>query len=344
MRLSDNVEQPAPDSLNRWLMERIDGYEGPAVLKKFGFGQSNPTYLLSARSGNYVLRRKPYGDLLPKAHAIEREFRVLSALGGQTTPAPRARALCDDRSVIGSDFYVMDFVAGRIFYDQRLPDLTPGERAAVFDGMNEAVALLHSVMPEEVGLDDFGKSENFIERQVALWTRQYRASEDRAIPTMEELIRWLPENLPEQQPGRIFHGDLRLDNMIFHPTEPRVVALIDWELSTLGDPLADFAYHAMAWRIDADLFRGFGDLDRKALGIPSEADYVAAYCRRTGRDAIPHWDFYLAFSFFRIAAILQGVWSRAQAGQASAADAADVGAKAEPLASIGWNIARNARS
>lgn len=332
--------EPLPAAAEAWLTSAISGYRGPGTLHKFGFGQSNPTYRLSAASGEYVLRRKPFGPLLPKAHAIEREYQVLSALHGSDVPVPRAHAMCTDPSVLGAAFYVMDFVAGRIFYDQRLPGLSPAARSAIFDGMGAAVASLHQVKPADIGLEDYGRSEHFLARQVALWTRQYRASEGEPKAAMERLIAWLPENLPPDQPPRIFHGDLRLDNMIFHPTEPRVIALLDWELSTLGDPLADFAYHTMVWRVGADLFRGLADLDRASLGIPEEADYVRRYCERTGRSGIPFWNFYIAFSLFRVAAILQGVWRRAQDGQASAADAAEVGAKAGPLAEIGWMVAQ----
>lgn len=332
-------DEPLPARVEGWLTKNVADYRGPGVLRKFGFGQSNPTYRLRAVSGDYVLRRKPFGPLLPKAHAIEREFRVLNALQDSGVPVPQVYGLCEDDSLLGAAFYVMDLVEGRIFYDQRLPGLGSDERAAIFDGMNKAVASLHNVAPAAVGLSDYGRCEKFVERQVALWTGQYRASEGDRCDAMEQLIEWLPDNLPPEQPARIFHGDLRLDNMIFHPTEPRVVALLDWELSTIGDPLADFAYHAMVWRVSADLFRGFGDLDRAALGIPEEPEYVRRYCSRTGRDDLPSWDFYLAFSLFRLAAILQGVWKRAQEGQASAEDAAIVGAKAHPLAEIGWKIA-----
>jgi aminoglycoside phosphotransferase (APT) family kinase protein len=324
------------------MSSHVAGFNGGGTLQKFGFGQSNPTYRLRSGSGRYVLRRKPFGPLLPKAHAIEREYRVLHALRDSNVPVPKALALCDDPAILGSPFYVMDFVEGRIFYDQRLPGLSPQERAGVFDAMNATVANLHRAEPQDLGLEDFGRPERFLERQVATWTRQYRASEGDPSEAMERLIEWLPANLPPEQPARIFHGDLRLDNMIFHPTEPRVVALLDWELSTIGDPLADFAYHAMVWRVGADLFRGFADLDRAAMGIPEEADYVRLYCERTGRTGIPQWNFYLAFSLFRLAAILQGVWRRSQVGQASGADAEIVGAKAHPLAEIGWRIAREA--
>lgn len=324
--------------MEAWLRANVPAYSGPGTLEKFGFGQSNPTYRLQGATGAFVVRRKPLGMLLPKAHAIEREYRVLRALDGSGAPAPRVIAFCEDPAIFGAPFYVMEFVEGRIFYDQRLPGIAPAERSAIFDAMGAAVASLHKIDPASIGLGDFGRGENFVKRQVELWTRQYRASEGNRIEAMESLIAWLPHNLPPEQGTRIFHGDLRLDNMVFHPTEPRVVALLDWELATLGDPLADFGYHAMVWRVEADLFRGFADLDRSSLGIPDEEDYVRAYCERTGRSEIPHWPFYLAFSLFRVAAILQGVWHRAQTGQASSADAAEVGAKAGPLAEIGCQI------
>jgi len=328
--------------LEAWLERHVEGYRGPGTLRKFGFGQSNPTYRLTASSGDYVLRRKPLGPLLPKAHAIEREYQVLRALGKSEVPVPCVKAFCDDPSLLGAAFYIMEFVQGRIFYDQRLPDSSPTERAQIFDAMNATVAALHNVDPFAIGLGNYGRSDCFLERQVALWTRQYRASEGARCAAMEQLIAWLPANLPPEQSPRIFHGDLRLDNMIFHPTEPRVVALLDWELSTIGDPLADFAYHTLVWRVGADLFRGLADLDRHALGIPEEQDYVRRYCERTGRNGISNWNFYLAYALFRVAAILQGVWRRSQDGQASSTDAAETGAKAHPLAEIGWSIARGA--
>jgi aminoglycoside phosphotransferase (APT) family kinase protein len=333
-----DIGEAVSPNLDAWLTDAVVGYGGPARLKKFGFGQSNPTYLLEAASGDYVLRRKPFGPLLPKAHMIEREFRVLRALADSDVPVPHAYGMCEDASVLGAAFYVMEFVPGRIFYDQRLPGLGAGERAAIFDAMNAAVASLHRVDPAHIGLEDFGHSENFVARQVQLWTRQYRASEVASIPAMEHLIEWLPRNLPPDQPARIFHGDLRLDNLIFHSTEPRVVGFLDWELSTLGDPIADFAYHAMVWRVAPELFRGFKGLDLSALGIPDEVTYVRQYCERTGRDALPDWDFYLAFGLFRVSAILQGVWKRALGGQASSADGLEVGTKAGALAAIGWDI------
>ena len=334
--------EPLPRAADEWLAANLEGYRGPGTLTKFGFGQSNPTFRLTSPSGDYVLRRKPFGVLLPKAHAIEREFKALKGLAKSDVPVPRVHVLCEDATVLGAAFFVREFVTGRSFYDQRLPEQAPTERAAIFDAMNDAVAKLHRVDPTAVGLSDYGRPEGFVARQVDIWTKQYRASEGVPIPAMENLIAWLPQNLPPQLPPAIFHGDLRIDNMIFHATEPRVVAVLDWELSTLGDPIADFAYNCMFWRIGADLFRGFGGLDLPALGIPTEADYVKRYCARTGLSQLPHFDFYLAFSLFRMAAILQGIWRRVQDGNASAADAADIGAKAAPLAAIGWDIARGA--
>jgi aminoglycoside phosphotransferase (APT) family kinase protein len=336
---SANAPEVLPAKAQAWLEAAVPGFRGPATLRKFGFGQSNPTYLLEARSGRFVLRRKPFGPLLPKAHAIEREYRVMHALAQGEVPVPRMLALCEDADVLGAHFYVMEYVDGRIFYDQTLPGLAPQERAAIFDGMNRAVVALHAVDPLAVGLEGYGRTEGFLARQVTTWTRQYRASEGEPIPEMEELIQWLPTALPPEQPARIFHGDLRLDNMIFHPTQPHVIALLDWELSTLGDPLADLAYHMMVWRIAPNVFRGLAGLARPDYGIPGEAEYLARYCERAGLAGIVHWDFYLAFSLFRVAAILQGVWRRAQDGQASAGDALEVGAKARPLARIGWRIA-----
>jgi aminoglycoside phosphotransferase (APT) family kinase protein len=332
------IDEPLNAATEQWLSAHVSGYSGPGVLRKFGFGQSNPTYLLTSPSGKLVLRRKPFGELLPKAHAIEREYRVLSALRGSEVPVAEAFALCEDPEVLGAAFYVMGFAEGRIFYDQLLPGMSADERSAIFDGMNDAVARLHQIIPETVGLETYGRADGFLARQVKLWTTQYRASETEHRPAMEALIDWLPANLPPEQAGRIFHGDLRLDNMIFHPTEPRVIALLDWELSTIGDPWADFAYHMMVWRVAPDVFRGLGGIDFNALGIPDEDSYLRRYCTRTGQDIPESWRFYLAFSFFRVAAILQGVLKRGLSGQASAQDALEVGAKAGPLAEAGLAV------
>jgi aminoglycoside phosphotransferase (APT) family kinase protein len=327
--------------LEAWLRDHVDGFRGPLEIEQFKGGQSNPTYRVISPSGRYVLRRKPPGHLLPSAHAVDREFRVLAALAGTGVPVAQVHALCDDPGVIGSMFYVMDYVEGRVFWDQRLPELSRAERAAVFDSMNDGIARLHRVDPAAVGLGDYGRSGNYVERQISRWSKQYMASETEVIPAMNSMIDWLPSHLPPEGGTRIVHGDYRMDNIIFHPTEPKVLAILDWELSTLGDPLVDFAYHVMAWRILPDLFRGLAGIDFHGLGIPEEADYVAAYCRRTGKPVIEHLDFYIAFSMFRIAAILQGIAKRAIDGTAASAQAGEVGRKARPLAEMAWALARS---
>jgi aminoglycoside phosphotransferase (APT) family kinase protein len=327
-------------SLEAWLAHTIEGFRGPVTVDRFGGGQSNPTYRLMSGNASYVLRRRPRGELLAGAHAVDREFRVIRALEGAALPVPRTYGYCADESVIGSAFFVMEFVEGRIFWDPRLPNLHPAERSAIFDSMNECMARLHLIEPTSVGLADYGRVGGYLGRQVSRWTRQYRASETEHIPAIERLIQWLPQNVPSDDETRIVHGDFRLDNVLIHPSEPRVVAILDWELSTLGHPLADFAYHAMVWRIGADLFRGLGGHDLAGTGIPTEEDYAAAYCRRTGRTVIEHWDFYLVLSLFRIAAILQGIAKRAVDGTASAGDAMEVGKKARPIAEQAWAYAR----
>jgi aminoglycoside phosphotransferase (APT) family kinase protein len=329
--------------LGDWLtMQGMPG-DGQPRLQKFPGGQSNPTYRLEWGGKLFVLRRKPFGTLLPKAHMIEREHRVLAALQNTAVPVPKVRGLCEDPAVLGVSFYVMDHVDGRIFWDPRLPELDPSQRAALFGAVNATVAHLHAVRPGEVGLESFGRPAGFMARQIKLWKGQYEAAITRDIPAMQHLAGWLSQHPPpEDAAGTIFHGDLRIDNMIFHPTEPRVVALLDWELATLGDPVADFAYHLMTWRIPPGLFRGLAGVDHAALGIPTEAQYVAEYCRQTGRSELPHLRFYLAFSFFRLASILQGIARRAQDGNASAPDALALGAKAEPLAQLGWTLAQSA--
>lgn len=325
--------------LARWLAEQGMGGAGYPRLEKFPGGQSNPTYRVEWGGEILVLRRKPFGHLLPKAHMIEREYRVLRALSATDVPVAKVRGMCEDPSVLGVAFYVMDFVQGRIFWDPRLPHLGRAERRAIFDAMNRTVAQLHAVEPAAVGLETFGRGDAFMARQIALWTAQYRASATREIPAMDALIDWLPRNVPAGAPAHgIFHGDLRLDNLIFHPTEPRILALLDWELATLGDPIADFAYHVMIWRVPPDLFRGLKGADLGALGIPTEQEYVDAYCRRTRRDTLPNMPFYSAYSFFRLAAILQGIAKRAAEGNASAVDAVSLGARAAPLAQLGWEM------
>jgi aminoglycoside phosphotransferase (APT) family kinase protein len=334
------TDELALDRLDAWLQGHIEGFRGPLAAERFAGGQSNPTYRLAASSGQYVLRRKPPGPLLPSAHAVDREFRVMQALAATAVPVPQVLALCEDDRVIGSAFYIMEFLDGRIFWDQRLPEVAdPAERAAIFQSMNAVIAALHSVDYEVLGLGDFGRPGNYMGRQIARWSRQYRASETETISAMDELIDWLPRHLPPEGPPAIVHGDYRMDNLVFHKEEPRVIGVLDWELSTIGDPLADFAYHAMSWRVTPELFRGLAGIDFAALGIPDENAYVAAYCRRSGRAAMPAWEFYMAYSLFRIAAILQGIARRAIDGTAAAPDAAEQGRLARPLAEQAWEMA-----
>lgn len=304
----------------------VPGFRGLQAIKKFGSGQSNPTYLLTAESGRYVLRAKPPGQLLKSAHQVDREFRVMKALAPTPVPVPAMLYLSGEDSVIGRMFYVMDFVDGRIFWDPALPDAQDNaERSAIYDAMNDTLAKLHSVDVGAVGLADYGKPGNYFERQLSRWTSQYRASETEPNPDMDALIDWLEKSLPPDD-GQVslVHGDFRLDNMIFAPERPQVIAVLDWELSTLGHPIADLAYQCMQWKLPhKTAFRGLGGIDRAALGIPSEADYVAAYCQRRGLDRIDNWTFFLAFSFFRLAAICQGVYKRALDGNASNPDKAE---------------------
>ncbi len=341
--MAANLDSGAYHRLGEWLRSNVPQLGQLLGVVKFPGGQSNPTYRVDCNDGSCVLRRRPFGPLLPKAHMIEREYQVMAALQGSGVPVPTMLAYCRDEAVIGTEFFVMERVEGRIFWDPAFPGFAPAERAALFDAMNATVAALHRVNPADVGLSRFGRPEGFMSRQVRTWTEQYRAACTREIKSMNELINWLPARVPvDAAVPRIFHGDLRLDNMIFHPVEPRVVAILDWELSTLGDPMADLAYHLMTWRIPPQLFRGLGGLDLASLGIPGEREYLSAYLRRTGAEMPADWAFYLAFALFRVASILQGVAKRAQEGNASATNAADLGARAEPLADIGWQIARSA--
>jgi aminoglycoside phosphotransferase (APT) family kinase protein len=307
-------------------------------VRRFAGGQSNPTYLLDLGERKLVLRRKPSGLLLPSAHAIEREFRIMRALSGTGVPVPQCLALCEDPSVIGSAFYVMEYVEGRIFSDPTLPSLPCSSRAAIHSEMNRVIAALHSLDPNTLGLGDYGRSGAYIQRQVQRWTAQYRASQTEDIPAMERLIEWLPLHIPPGDETRIVHGDFRLDNVIFAPDEPRVVAVLDWELSTLGHPLADFAYHCLPWYRGPDSRQGLQGLDLHTLGVPTVSEYLTAYCARLGR-GIPaphHWDFYIVFNMFRSVGILQGVAKRALQGNASSAQAAVVGSEARPLAESAW--------
>jgi aminoglycoside phosphotransferase (APT) family kinase protein len=325
-------------ALDAWLREHVEGYAGPLQVRQFKGGQSNPTFLLATPQRSYVLRRKPTGKLLPSAHAVDREFRVMRALAGTDVPVPETFALCLDDAVIGSAFYVMANVPGRILWDPGLPGMTPAERGAIFDSMNAAIAALHSVDYAAVGLADYGKPGNFFARQIGRWTAQYRASETERIESMERLIEWLPAHIPPGDAASLVHGDYRLDNLVFHPTEPRVVAVLDWELSTLGHPMADFAYHAMAWIMPTGEMRGLAGLDLPALGIPSAEAYLARYCERTGAAAPSalEWSFYIAYNLFRGAAISQGILKRALDGSAASAHALEAGRKARVVADAAW--------
>lgn len=329
------------DRLEAWLRAHVADYAGPLTVERFAGGQSNPTYKLLTRDRSYVLRRKPPGVLLPGAHAIEREYRVVAALGAQDFPVATLYGLCLDETVIGTPFYVMEMVEGRIFWDTALPDESPSERAACFAAMNATLARLHGFDPAALGLADFGRTGNYFERQIARWSRQYLDdSEAGRLPAMDRLIEWLPANIPlDDAEPRIIHGDYRCDNIVFHPTEPRVVAVLDWELSTLGHPLADFTYHLMIYRMWRGPFTGLVGLDLVPLGIPSEDEYVAAYCARTGRDSIPHLDFYMAFNMFRLAAIVHGIKGRLARGNAASADAATAVAGLADLADLAWQQA-----
>ncbi len=340
------------DALTQWLSKNLPGFAGPLTVEAFKGGQSNPTYKLTTPSQCYVMRAKPgpVAKLLPSAHAIEREFAVMSGLYGTDVPVPRMYCLCEDESVIGRAFYIMEFMQGRILWDQALPGMTPSERADIYKEMNRVISALHTVNFAERGLGAYGKPGNFFERQIGRWSKQYVASITQPIDEMDKLMEWLPRNIPEM--GRaenmvsIVHGDYRLDNLMFQPTEPRIVAVLDWELSTLGHPLGDFSYHCMAWHIPPGAFRGIGGLDLASLGIPSEDEYIRLYCGRTGLvtpDALKaDWNFYMAYNLFRIAAILQGIAKRVEAGTAASAQAASSGAGARPLAQMAWKFAQQA--
>jgi aminoglycoside phosphotransferase (APT) family kinase protein len=325
-------------ALERYLREHIEGFEEPLVVEQFKGGQSNPTYRLSAGGKHYVMRRKPPGTLLPSAHAVDREYRVISALASTDVPVARTYVLCADESVIGTMFYVMDYVEGRVLWDPQLPGMTPVERSALFDEMNRVIAALHRVDYRAIGLESYGKPGNYFARQIDRWSRQYRASETGKIEAMDRLIEWLPQNVPAGDETSIVHGDYRLDNMIFHATEPRVLAVLDWELSTLGHPMADFSYHMMAWRLSATEFRGLRGCDLAALGIPSEDAYRDRYLERTGLAAPSEqeWTFCMAYNMFRAAAIFQGVMARSLGGNAASAQAVETGRRARPMAELGW--------
>lgn len=311
-------------ALARWMSAHVDSYAGPLEVAQFKGGQSNPTYRLSTPNRSYVLRRKPPGQTVQGAHAVDREARILQALAPAGFPVAQVYGLCTDENVIGSWFYVMELVEGRIFWDASFPDVGHDARPAYFDAMNAALARLHSLNYAELGLESFGKPGNYFARQISRWSRQYIEDQDAGRDgDMDAVLEWLPDNIPHGDETSIVHGDFRCDNMIFHPSEPRILAVLDWELSTLGHPLADFAYHAMMYRMPPDIVAGLGEADIASLNIPSEAEYVAAYCARTSRAAIPNWDFYLAFNFFRLAAIFHGIKGRVLRGTAASAHAKD---------------------
>ncbi len=339
-------------ALSAWLLANLSGFVGPLQVESFKGGQSNPTYKLITPAKSYVMRAKPgpVAKLLPSAHAIEREFAVMRGLQGTAVPVPHMHCLCEDESVIGRAFYVMEFMEGRILWDQTLPGMSREERTAIYLEMNRVISALHSVDFAQCGLSGYGKPGNYFERQIGRWSKQYVASQTQPIPEMDQLMAWLPLNIPAMARAEhmvsIVHGDFRLDNLMFHPTEPRIIAVLDWELSTLGHPLADFSYHCMAWHIPPGAFRGIGGLDVASLGIPTEEDYIRLYCERTGLttpEALKaDWSFYMAYNLFRIAAILQGIAKRVEAGTAASAQAVSSASGAKPLAQMAWKFAQQA--
>ena len=337
-------------ALSDWLDKNLVGFKGPLSVESFKGGQSNPTYKLITPGQSYVMRAKPgpVAKLLPSAHAVEREFAVMSGLQGSDVPVPKMYCLCEDESIIGRAFYIMEFMPGRVMWDQSLPGMGNAERGAIYDEMNRVIAALHTVKFAARGLGGYGKPGNYFERSIGRWTKQYLASITQPIEAMDRLMEWLPAHIPasarDESQISVVHGDYRLDNLMFHPTEARVIAVLDWELSTTGHPLADFSYHCMSWHIEPGQFRGVAGLDLQALGIPDEKSYVRRYCERTGRpDAdvvMADWNFYLAYNMFRLAGILQGIAKRVEMGTASSAQARQAGAGARPLAQMGWRIAQ----
>ncbi len=330
------------ESLDRHLRSHLYGYRGGLQVRQFDSGHSNPTFFLSAEMANgkrkdLVLRKKPPGKLVASAHQVDREYRVITALAASDVPVARTWLLCTDDSVIGQMFYLMDAVEGRILIDASMPDQTPAERAAIFDSMNDVLARLHEVDPHKIGLGDYGRSGQYIARQVARWSRQYAELKTDDIPAMDKLVQWLPENIPAEDPTTIVHGDYRLGNLIVHPTEPRIVAVLDWELSTLGHPLCDIAYNCLGYHLPEPP-HGFANADFRKLGLPTESEYVATYCRRVGRESIPHWNYYLAFSLFRLAAIAQGVYRRGLAGNSANPDSIKMSKSARERAELAWSL------
>ena len=339
-------------ALQSWLETHLEGFRGPLVIEQFKGGQSNPTYKLLTPGRAYVMRSKPgpAAKLLASAHAIDREYTVMTALHSTEVPVPKMHLLCEDEGIIGRAFYVMEFIEGRVLWDQSLPSIETTQRAAYYDEMNRVIAALHSVDVSAVGLAGYGKPGNYFDRQIGRWAKQYQASITVPIDAMDRLTEWLPSHMPasarDATQVSVVHGDFRLDNLVFHPTEPRIIAVLDWELSTIGHPLADFSYHCMTWHIPHAESRGIGGLDLAALGIPDELAYVRRYCQRTGRadpDAVmADWNFYMAYNLFRLAGILQGIAKRVEMGTAASTQARQAGAGARPLAEMGWAIAQRA--
>tara|TARA_Y100000588_G_scaffold382662_1_gene470579 strand:- start:24855 stop:25898 length:1044 start_codon:yes stop_codon:yes gene_type:complete len=324
-------------ALFAYLERTLDGFRRPAEIRQFSGGQSNPTFAISTKDGKYVVRKKPPGKLLPSAHAVDREYRVMKALGAMGVPVPQLYLLCEDESIIGTSFYVMDYLAGRVFRDPRLPQMTSSDRTAIYDSMNLCLAKIHTADLEALGLTDYGKPGNYFARQISRWSRNYLAAETTKIEPVDQLIKWLPENIPGGDQTSVVHGDFRLDNMIFHSKEPRVLAILDWELSTLGHPLADLAYNCLPYYLTFGASGGLAS-GKQIPGIPSEQKYVATYCHRTA-SKIDRWNFYLAFSLFRSASIAQGVYKRALDGNASSVTGIELGAHVAETATKAWELA-----
>jgi aminoglycoside phosphotransferase (APT) family kinase protein len=337
-------------ALSHWLEHHVHGFTGPLHVEKFAGGQSNPTYKLLTPTATYVMRCKPgpVSQLLPSAHAIEREFRVMQALALTAVPVPHMLVLCEDESIIGRAFYLMEHKTGRLFWEPDLPNVAHDQRMPIYAAMNKVLATLHTIEPAAIGLQDYGKAGNYFERQIGRWSKQYQASITQPIAAMDQLMAWLPQHIPDMALDprfhSIVHGDYRIDNLLFDPLQPQVVAVLDWELSTLGHPLADFSYHCMAWHIEPGVFKGMGGIDIQALGLPSEHEYMALYCQHTGfsqpKQLQREWNFYLAYNLFRLAAILQGIAKRLEAGIASSDQAHHYAAAARPLAELGWRFAQ----
>ncbi|MEQ8747233.1 phosphotransferase [Pyruvatibacter sp.] len=325
-------------ALEHWCRANVDGFAGPLRVKQFQGGQSNPTFQLITPARKYVMRKKPPGQLLASAHAVDREYTVMRALADTPVPVPRMYALCEDDSVVGTSFYIMENLEGRVFRDPTLPGMSADDQAAIYDEMNRVMAELHKVDHEAVGLGNYGRPGNYFDRQIARWIKQYRAAQTETIEAMENLIAWMPQHVPDEPSVSIAHGDYRLENTMFHPTEPRMIAVLDWELSTIGHPLADLGYNSMLYHIDSPTMGSLTRIDYAASGIPREADYVAAYSRRVGRDGIENWPFYVGFSIFRLASIAQGVYKRGLDGNASSEKATQHGNVAHMLSDEAWRI------